>query len=917
MGNDKYFGNIEPFTVGDDYCEYFERMDSIIKFNKITEDTDKSMFLYGVCGPDLYHIIKACVAPKLPLEVPYEELKKSLKTYFDPTINAIAERFRFYSRQQKEDESIGDYIVEIKALSKNCKFETFLDEALRDKLIFGVANDKIQSKLLSENDSLTFEKACTIARSMECTHLGLEFMQGKAENVSSIKHRLGPMVERFKKGRYANHTCHVCGKKGHIAVRCRSKPQGKGNFKQTKNNRKILKMTEKEKSENDEEDEEDEESDDGIGWLNNIIGAGPVLLEVSTNEQKIKMEVDCGACQSVIHVSDKNFFYPNMKLENYSKKLQVISGNLVKILGCLHLKVKDLFDENVWHNCILVVIDSEKKFTPLLGRPWLDKLFPNWRKFFSLEKQFWHKMLNDKSIASVASTAVKEKKVDKATFIANLPKKFPNVFSTKTSQAIKNFEIDIALIDGATPIFHKPYTVAYGNRPKVETILKKWCDDDLIYPVRNSAWATPIVTVAKPDGSIRICADCKVTINKFLRTDHYPLPRFDDLAAAVANTKVFVVLDLSNAFQQIMVSEKSREILTINTHLGLFRHKRLIFGISCAPTYFQSVMDQILHGLPHTVCFIDDILVGGDSLEDCMQNLICVLTRLDSYNVRVNKKKCIWFENKVIYLGHELSFEGIRPNKKKVEAIMAAPVPQNLQQLKSYLGLLNYYGKFIDNLSTELAPLYRLTKKDVEFIWSTECDVAFRKSKLLLTTDKLLVYYDPNKPLVIHCDASPYGLGAVLSHTIDGSEKPILFTSCTLTDTQKNYPQLHREALAVLYAVKSFHKYIFGKFFKIYSDHQPLREIFNEKKSIPDATGRLQRYAIHLSMYNYQIAYKKGSHMANADALSRLPLPKENDIEHIAINSIVGELPIDTKYIAEMTQNDSVLSKVFHCMLCG
>lgn len=262
------------------------------------------------------------------------------------------------------------------------------------------------------------------------------------------------------------------------------------------------------------------------------------------------------------------------------------------------------------------------------------------------------------------------------------------------------------------------------------------------------------------------------------------------------------------------------------------------------------------------------------------------------------------------YLGHEISGEGIRPNKEKVRALVEAPSPENFTQLRSYLGLINYYSRFIPNLAHELIELYRLTRKNTDFIWSEKCQCAFERSKELLLSNDLLVHYDQARPIVIHCDASPYGLGAILSHVIDGQDRPVLFISCTLTTAQQNYAQLHREALAIVFAVKKFHKYIFGKKFTIYSDHRPLQDIFNEKKSMPIAAERLQRWAIFLAMYQYKIEYKKGSRLGNADALSRLPLKMENDIETQNVHAFGESPPVDMIQVAEHTRNDKVLYKV-------
>lgn len=163
-----------------------------------------------------------------------------------------------------------------------------------------------------------------------------------------------------------------------------------------------------------------------------------------------------------------------------------------------------------------------------------------------------------------------------------------------------------------------------------------------------------------------MCVDCKVTINKYLETDHFPLPRIDDILAKLAGAEFFCTLDLKDAFQQKAVDENSQKYLTINTHLGLYRYRRLVFGISIAPTNFQSIMDQIISGLDFTVCFSDGLLIGGKTLAECKQNLERVLCRLNEYNVKIKIEKCKFFEKKIVYLGHEISVDGIRPNLKKI-----------------------------------------------------------------------------------------------------------------------------------------------------------------------------------------------------------------------------------------------------------
>ncbi len=225
----------------------------------------------------------------------------------------------------------------------------------------------------------------------------------------------------------------------------------------------------------------------------------------------------------------------------------------------------------------------------------------------------------------------------------------------------------------------------------------------------------------------------------------------------------------------------------------------------------------------------------------------------------------------VEYLGKQ----GIQPadHESKVEAIKGAPAPMNVTQLRSFLGLVNYYGKFLANLSTILAPVHKLLRKGVRWVWGDEQKKDFQEVKTQSQSQSLLVHFDCNKPLVLACDASPNGVGAVLLHQEqDGSKRPTAFVSRTLAAAEQKYSQLDKETLAIVYGVKWFHHYLYDRPFLIESDRQPLMDIF--KKAIPPtASSQFQRWAITLNAYDYTIQYKSGREHSNADALSRLPLP--------------------------------------------
>jgi hypothetical protein len=217
-------------------------------------------------------------------------------------------------------------------------------------------------------------------------------------------------------------------------------------------------------------------------------------------------------------------------------------------------------------------------------------------------------------------------------------------------------------------------------------------------------------------------------------------------------------------------------------------------------------MDTVLQGIDGVGCLLDDIIITGNNYLEHMKNLETVLNRLDAYNIRLNEKKCRFMQSDIDYLGHNISEKGIKMTESKIDSLQNAPVPKNLSELRSFLGLVNYYANFISNMSLHFQPLYNLFKKRVKYHWSAECQKYFDYIKSVITSAKCLTHYDPKLEVRLATDASSYGLGTVLSHIMpDGVERPIAFTSRTLTVAEQNYSQIEREALSIIFGVSKFH----------------------------------------------------------------------------------------------------------------
>ena len=423
---------------------------------------------------------------------------------------------------------------------------------------------------------------------------------------------------------------------------------------------------------------------------------------------------------------------------------------------------------------------------------------------------------------------------------------------------------------GARPRFFKPRAVPYAIKGAIERDIERLVRIGVLEKVKYSDWATPIVPVPKSDGGIRICGDYKVTINPELNMDQYPVPTAEDLFATLAGGQAFSKLDLSQAYQQVKLEADSRKYVTINTHKGLYQFNRLPFGVASAPAVFQEIMEKLLQGIPGVVVYFDDILVTGENEERHLASLTEVLDRLKQSGLRLKRNKCRFLAPAVEYLGYKIDRYGLHALPDKIAAIVDAPHPTNVQELRAFLGLVQYYGRFIKQLSTITYPLNRLLGKGSPWNWDQACKKAFQNLKAQLASTQVLAHYDMKLPLRLDCDASAYGVGAVLSHIFpDGTERPIAYASRTLSAAEKNYAQIEKEALAVIFGVKKFHKYVYGRRFTLVTDHKPLMAILGSKKTLPTlAAARLQRWAILLLGYQYDLEFRTSAQHSNADCFS-------------------------------------------------
>lgn len=624
-------------------------------------------------------------------------------------------------------------------------------------------------------------------------------------------------------------------------------------------------------------------------------------VEVKINGKGVTLQLDNGSDFTII---SENLFTVINPIKSRSATQQALDASSNSILFTREFEADITLGDQVQSGVIKV---TKNKNLNVMGSDFMDKFG-----------------LFDRPINEVCLSV-------KFNFEQQLLAKYPELFSD-TPGTVTKFQPKLILREEAKPIFRAKRPVPFAKVTAVEKELQRLTELNVITPVDFSEYAAPIVAVQKQSGAIRICGDYATGLNDQLQPCKYPLPTNDEMFAKLSGCKVFSKIDLSDAFLQIEIDPESRKLLTIHTHKGLFQFNRLAPGVKPAPGIFQQIMDTVTTGISGTIPLMDDILIGGQTTSKHNDSLHAVLHRLQELGFRVKLSKCEFNKNQIKFLGRIIDSNGTRPDPDKLSAIIDMQAPTNLSQLRSLLGAINYHSKYIKNLRKIRAPLDELTKQNTPWNWSSTCQKAFDEIKSILTSDLHLTHYDPSLPILVSADASNSGIGAYLAHVMpDGSERMVACSSHSLDDTQQRYSQIEKEGWAIISAVKKFHRYLFGRKFILKTDHKPLLYIYGSKKGIPvHVANRLQRWALILSAYDFDIQYVSTDNFGYVDVLSRLMqrFPKENNEKDYVIakveadvqaevNSIVQKLPMTSKDVFKATQEDKTLQKLSQIIKSG
>ena len=517
----------------------------------------------------------------------------SLSQHLDPKPIVIAERFKFPKAEQEDSESIRQFLAKLQKLAETCEFGGYREEAIRDRFVCGLRVRSIQRKLLAEA-TLTLQTAVEKACAAELTEKETSVLHGDA----LVKKVEGTFPECFKCGKrnhssescyYRNARCHRCQKSGHIAPKCSEKRSPR---KPTANGGERKKKQKKQGGIHSVEDTPTEpvtvdDPEDKTAWpmftiVDSHARCKEFIVPVLIDGKSVDMELDTGASVTIVPKSVWNDVLAAKPLQQTDVKLRSYSGHEIPVVG--EAKVQVSFGNQEAHLPIIVTANDGPV---LMGRNWLSVLKLNWKEI--------------KQISQESSDTIE-----------NLTTKNAPMFDGGLG-TIKGVTAHLKLKANATPKFFKPRPVPFALKEKIAEELKRLERLGVLEKVEFSDWASPIVPVLKPDGTVRICGDYKVTINPELDVPEYLIPTAEELFTQLNGGEKFSKLDLSSAYQQVLLDEESKQYVTTNTHMGLFRYICLLFGVAASPAIFQQTMDSIMSGLNGVGGILDDLIVTGSN----------------------------------------------------------------------------------------------------------------------------------------------------------------------------------------------------------------------------------------------------------------------------------------------------------------
>ena len=786
----------------------------------------------------------------------YNSVVKKFKEHFKGKVVLVFERTQFVRRMQGEKEPVMSFIEDLQRRSDLCKFGELRDDMLHTQIIAGLRDSRVRRRLMAD-DSKTLDQVIADVKAAELTRQQDEILQNKTENASvdEIKSKRKsfkkPHTKKFDRSNdkqkrfvdYNNKPCHRCGaKESHPLKKCKAKDaichlcSLKGHFQSQCRTKRVQNV-----------DIESGSSDDEIAVMcvtnasSHRDNKAKWRVTVKINEDALDFKIDSGADVTCLPEN----IYQRLKsglgpVKKAKKKLLGADQKDLSVIG----RIKETLTVNANSVRETIYIVKELK-EPLLGRPAIEAL-------------------NLIARVNEVSTTYNEEKAKT---------KYPQLF-----HGLGKFEGEykIELKPDAKPFaLMTPRRVPLPLKEKVREEIERMEKLGVIRKVEEpTEWCAGMVCVPKANKKVRICVDL-TRLNENVCRQNYPLPEIDAMLAEIGESRVFSKLDANSGFWQQPLAPESQLLTTFITPFGRYCFQRMCFGLKSAPEVFQRKMQLELQGLEGVKCIMDDILIHAKTQTEHDKRLDLVLTRLMKAHVTLNSEKCEFSKQKLKFAGYQISSKGIEVDKEKTEAIEKMERPQNVSDVRRFLGMVNHLQKFVENLAEKTKPLRDLLSTKNQWYWGPPQEEAFCKLKEDLSETPVLAHYQPERETVVSADSSSFGLGAcILQKQDDGTNKPIAYASRALTATEQRYAMVEKEALAVTWALERFSNYILGKDIIIETDHKPLVSLLGSK-NLFDMPPRIQRFKMRLMRYSYKIKHVPGKENITADALSRAPVYRD------------------------------------------
>ena len=804
----------------------------------------------------------------------YKVVVEKFEAHFVKKRNIIFERAKFNQRRQEENEPVDDFVTSLYRLSEHCRYGELRDELIRDRIVVGLRDSTLSEKLQLD-PNLTLEAAITAARQREPSNIDV-IVTKKPQTTRSKSTRERANKQPQKSYPASNpQVCGRCGKSHLDKQQCPAKEaicrkcHKRGHFQSVCRTKSLKSVS-----------TEDPVEDFFVGMIDEPAplvvptvssGSDPWMVDVLLNDHLIEFQIDTGADVSVISEDQyQELQVPELKPSDKS----LVGPGQDKLQVCGQFTETFSYQNRTVQQDVYVVKGLRK---PLIGRPAIMSL---------------------KLISQVNTVDVYQR---------NVVKKFPHLFK---GLGTLEGEYEIVLRKDTRPYaLATPRRIPLPLKGQVESELKRMETLGVIRRVDvPTDWCAGMVVVPKHNSKVRICVDL-TQLNKSVCHERHILPSVEQTLGQLQGAKIFSKLDANSGFWQIKLSPQSALLITFITPIGRFCFNRLPFGITSAPEFYQKKMSHILSGLAGVACMMDDVLVFGATQREHDLRLDAVLDKISKAGVTLNLDKCQFSTDSVKFLGHSIDSAGIHPDPDKIHAIQQLPAPKNITELRRFLGMVTYLGKFISNLSHKVKPLRDLLSSKNEWLWSTSQQEAYTRIKAELSNSPVLALYNPTSDTVVSADASSYGLGAVvMQKQPDHQWKPIAYASRSLTPTEEKYAQIEKEALGITWACERFSEYLVGMCFKVETDHKPLVSLLGAK-NLEDLPVRIQRFRMRLMRFTFTISHTPGKDLTIADMLSRAPTFCASKADkqfcqetEMFVNAITTNLPATTQYLSEIAR---------------